>query len=125
MVAKMWDQRNPSCGSSATNRWICGIKDRDETSSASLLQKLDINDITSVLRCLRLRGFGHVQRAMSCIKSITNFQIPSTGNKGGLRKTWSEFVNMDVNNCGLVCTDPLDRDAWRAGVRHSLVMPTP
>ena len=29
-------------------RWICGIKDRDETPSVSLLQKLGIEDITSV-----------------------------------------------------------------------------
>ena len=36
-------------------RWICGIKDRDETPSASLLQKLGIEDITSVLHCWQLR----------------------------------------------------------------------
>ena len=40
-------------------------------------------------------------------------------------KTWSECVKMVVNKCGLAGVDPLDRDAWRAGVRHSLVLPTP
>ena len=35
-------------------RWICGTKDRDETPSFILLQKLGIQDITSVLRCRRL-----------------------------------------------------------------------
>ena len=62
--------------------WICGIKDRDETCSASLLQKLDIKDITSVRRYLRLRWYGHVQLDTSFIKSITNFQILSTRKKG-------------------------------------------
>ena len=41
-------------------RYICGINDRDETPSASLLQKLGIEDITSVLRCRRLKWYGHV-----------------------------------------------------------------
>ena len=50
----------------------CGIKDRDEAPSASLLLKLGIEGITSVLRCRRLRWYGHVQRATSCIKYITN-----------------------------------------------------
>ena len=57
----------------AMTHWISGIKDTDGTCSASLLQKLDIEDIISVLRCRRLRWYGHVQRATPCIKSITNF----------------------------------------------------
>ena len=36
-------------------RWICGIRDRDETPSASLPQKLGIKNITPVPRCRRLR----------------------------------------------------------------------
>ena len=64
---------------------------------------------------------GHVQRATYCIKSITNFQIPSTRKKGRPQKTWSECVKIDVNESGLAGVDPLDRDAWRAGVQHSLV----
>ena len=40
-------------------------------------------------------------------------------------KTWSEYVKTDVNECGLAGIDPLDRDAWRAGIQHNLVLPTP
>ena len=70
--------------------------------------------------------YGHVQRATSCIKSITNFLIPGTKKKGRPRKTWTwlECEKTDVNKCGLAGVDPLDRDAWRASVRHSLVLPT-
>ena len=89
-----------------------------------LLQKLGIEDITWVLHCRRLRRYGHVQRATSCIKTITNFQIPGTRKKGRHWKTWSECVKADVNECGLAGVDPLDRDAWRASVRNSLVLPT-
>ena len=52
-------------------RWICGIKDSDKIPSASLLQKLGIKDITSLLCCRRRRWYSHVQRATSCIKSQT------------------------------------------------------
>ena len=69
---------------------------------ASLLQKCGIEDITLVLRCRRLRWYGHVlQRAMSSIKSITNFPIPSTRKQGRPQKTWSECIKIDVNKCGL------------------------
>ena len=93
MVAKCGHQITMNCSCSATMTcWICGIRDRDETPSASRIQKFGIEVITSVLRCRRLRYYGHVQRATSCIKCITNFTIPSTRTKGRPRKTWSEFV---------------------------------
>ena len=47
--------------------WICGIKDRGKPSPASLKQNIDIEVIAAVLRCRRLRWYGHVQWATSCI----------------------------------------------------------
>ena len=73
-------------------RWICGIIDRDKTPSATLLQKLGIEHITSVLRCRWLGWCGHVQLAMPCIRSITNFQIPGTRKEGRPWKTSSDCV---------------------------------
>ena len=106
-------------------RWICGIKDRDLIHSASLLLKFGIQDITSVRRCRRISWYGYVPRATSCFKSITNFPLPSTKMKGWPCKTWSECVKTDIYKCGLASIKPLDIYAWRAGVRHSLVLPTP
>ena len=68
-------------------RWICGTKVRDETPSVSLLQKLGIVDIKAALSSRRLRWYGHVQRATSCIKAVTDLAIPgragaSTGPTG-------------------------------------------
>ena len=42
-------------------RWICGAKLADEIPSAVLRQKLDLDEITAVLRTQRLRWYGHVQ----------------------------------------------------------------
>ena len=61
----------------------------------------------------------------SCTKSITNFQLPDTRKEGRPCQTWSECVKTDGDKCGLASVDPIDRDAWRADVRHSLVLPTP
>ena len=63
--------------------------------------------------------------ATSCIKSITNFPLLGTRKKVGPRKIWSECVKTVIDKCGLAGVNPLDRDSWRAVVRHSLVLPTP
>ena len=72
---------------------------------------LKFQSFTLVLRCRRLSWYSQIQWAMSCIKSITNFPR-------------SECVKTDVNKCGLAGIDPQDRDAWRVGVQHSLVLQT-
>ena len=91
----------------------------DETCSASLLQKLDIDNITTVLHTRRLRWYGYVLCASFCIESVADFLIPGTRKQTKLRKMHSECVKNDVNNCGLVGIDP-----WH-GCRHSLAQPTP
>ena len=55
--------------------WICGTKDRDETFSVSLLQKLCIKDITAVPHSGQLRWYGHVKHATSCIKYVTDLPL--------------------------------------------------
>ena len=107
MVLKPEDQITPNCSGSATMTvsWAGGSVASNETPSASLLQKLGIEDITPVLRCRWLRWYGHVQRATSYIKSIINFMIPGSRKQEQRRpsKAWSECVKTDVNvnKCGL------------------------
>ena len=57
-----WGPNNPELQQLQHNMiwWICGIKDRHEIPPASLLQKIDITDITSVRQCRKLRWYGHV-----------------------------------------------------------------
>ena len=96
-------------------RWICGIKDRDEIPSGSWLQKLGIENITSVLRFRRL----------SPVSNLSQTFRFSSRKQGRLRKTLSECVKTDVSKCGFAGIDPLNRDAWRVRVQHSLLLPTP
>ena len=87
--------------------------------------KLDLDEITAVLRTRRLRWYGHVQRATSCINSITRLGLPGTRDRGRPRKTWSACVRNDMTICNLDGVNPLDRNSWRTSVRRCQVLPTP
>ena len=84
-----------SAGSVAPKYWV-------ETSSISLLLKLCIKDITAVLPIGRLRWYGHVQCARSCIKSVTDLLLPGPRWEGRPRKTRSECVKTDISDFGLM-----------------------
>jgi len=85
----------------------------------------DVDEIMAVLRTRRLRWYGHVQRATSCINSIMQLGVPGTRNRGRPRKTWSACVRNDMTICNLDGVNPLDRNSWRKSVRRCQVLPTP
>jgi len=85
----------------------------------------DLDEIMAVLRTRRLRWYGHVQRATSCINSITRLGLPGTRDRGRPRKTWSACVRNDMTICNLDGVNPLDRNSWRTSVRRCQVLPTP
>ena len=65
-------------------------------------------------------------RSSSCINSFTSMIIPSARRRGRPKKTWSECVRADMKMCILGSIDPLNREAWGLGVRHSShLLPTP
>ena len=67
-----------------------------------------------------IRWYGHVQRATSCINSITRLGLPGTRDRGRSRKTWSACVRNDMTICNLDGVNPLDRNSWRTSVRCCL-----
>ena len=82
--------------------------------------------MTSALRTRRLRWCGHAAHSSSCINSNTSMMIPSARRRGRPKKTWSECVKADMKMCILGRIDPLNREAWGLGVRHSShLLPTP
>ena len=87
---------------------------------------LGVQEVTAALQTRRLRWYGHVARSSSCINSITSMTIPSARRRGRHKKTWSECVKTDMKMCSLGSIDPLNREAWGLGVRHSShLLPTP
>ena len=66
------------------------MRSKDHISSDSLLRKLGINNIQTVLRYNRLRWFGHVVRNDGCINSITEFEVV-----GQTAWTWKTEEDME------------------------------
>ena len=106
-----WNDRVMIC-------WMCGVKISDEVSSAALLTKLGLEEITSVLRSRKLRWHGHVTCVTGCIHTVKDPLADSKGRgKGRPPKSWKECVRGDIMESGLSSTDPMNRAAWRAGIR--------
>ena len=71
-------------------RWTCNVRLKDRISSDSLLRKLGINNIQTLLRYNRLRWFGHVVRNDGWINSITEFEVVGQRGRGRPKKTWKD-----------------------------------
>ena len=107
-------------------RWTCNVRLKDHISSDSLLRKLGINNIQTLLRYNRLRWFGHVVRNDGCINSITEFEVGGQCGRGRLKKTWKDTINNDLRHWKLSRADPANRMEWRKKLRTNIgaVRPT-
>ncbi|XP_052212345.1 uncharacterized protein LOC127831399 [Dreissena polymorpha] len=106
--------------------WICSVKPDDGVDTGTLYGKLGIPEVTASLRARRLRWYGHVERASSCINPIMKMAILGARGRGRPRKSWSDCVRNDLHTCGMGNTDPQNREAWKSGVRRSSrLLPTP
>ena len=106
-------------------RWTCNVRSKDHISSDSLLRKLGINNIQTLLRYNRLRWFGHVGRNDGCINSITEFEVVGQRGRGRQKKTWKDMIN-NLRHWKLSRADPANRMEWRKKLRTNIgaVQPT-
>jgi len=98
-------------------RWICNVRLSDRVPVNTLLQRLNLPPIESVVRGSRLRWFGHVSRSTDWINQITTLNVDGTAPRGRPKKNWQEVVNHDMVQWGMRDSDPLDRIAWREEIR--------
>ena len=107
-------------------RWTCNVRLKDHISSDSLLRKLGINNIQTLLRYNRLHWYGHVVRNDGCINSITEFEVVGQRGRGRPRKTWKDMINNDLRHWKLSRADPANRMEWRKKLRTNIgaVQPT-
>ena len=107
-------------------RWTCNVRLKDHISSDSLLRKLGVNNIQTLLRYNRLRWFGHVVRNDGCINSITEFEVVGQRGRGRPKKTWKDTINNDLRHWKLSRADPANRMEWRKKLRTNIgaVRPT-
>ena len=101
-------------------RWTCNVRLKAHISSDSLLRKLGINNIQTLLRYNRLRWFGHVVRNDGCINSITEFEVVGQRGRGRQKKTWKDTINNDLRHWKLSRADPTNRMEWRKKLRTNM-----
>ena len=98
-------------------RWMCNVRLSDRVPVISLLQKLKLPAIESLVRGSRLSWYGHVTRSSDWINQVTTMSVEGITPRGRPKKSWQDVVNDDKIQWGLTNTDPLDRGAWRQAVR--------
>ena len=101
-------------------RWTCNVRLKDHISSDSLLRKLGINNIQTLLRYNRLRWFGHVVRNDGCINRITEFEVVGQRRRGRPKKTWKDTINNDLRHWKLSRADPANRMEWRKKLKTNI-----
>ena len=100
-------------------RWMCNVKVNDKINSDSILSKLGLQDIETILRTNRLRWFGHVERSAGWINHVRNLEVQSQKKRPGRPKlTWNDVVVRDKQLLGMMTCDPQDRSNWRGRLRQ-------
>ena len=98
-------------------RWMCNVRLEDRTSSTSLLTKLNLSPIETLVQGSRLRWYGHVARSLDWINKVTTMQVDGTSLRGRPKKTWRETVQNDMVRWGMDRIDPSDRNIWRRAIQ--------
>ena len=103
-------------------RGILGVTRRDHIRNEEIRRILNISPIDEVMRCGRLRWFGHVQRrdADNVTRRVMNLAIPGTRRRGRPKKTWNQQLKDDMTAVGVTQDVALNRTEWRRRTR-----PTP
>ena len=102
-------------------RWMCGVTLKDRCKSEELRKRLDIEDVTDVVRKSRLRWFGHLERKddSDWVSTCRNMVVPGNAGKGEC--SCPRYRRRDVSEDDLKKGHPdrglaKDRDGWRAQI---------
>ena len=106
-------------------RWMCGVITKDEVSSQDLLARMQLDDLTKVLRTRRLRWHGHVERSDGWLKKVQKLSPTGGRGPGRPKKTWTEVIDTDRQALGLTETHPSDRKAWSGRLRSAVRLDPP
>ena len=96
-------------------RWMCGMKVQDRLPSKGLRERLELDDIISVLQQNSLRWYGHVLRKEynDWVKKCVEYEVEGARPRGRPKRTWTEVVQKDCQARKLNREDAMDRIRWR------------
>ena len=82
--------------------WMCGVTLKHRCKSEELRKRLEIEDVSDVVRKSGLGWFRHLERkdAGDWVSACRNMARPIVGNagKGRSKKRWNEVVKDDLKN---------------------------
>ena len=79
-------------------RWMCRISLSEETPSEEIRDRLGIQDISVVMRQIRLKGLGHIERmeTENWVSKCRSLVIDGAAGRGRPRKTWNKVLQNDL-----------------------------
>ena len=82
--------------------WLCNIKKEQRVTTNSLLSRLKLKSLDSVLRCNRLRWFGHVKESELYTGWILDLEVEGSRSCGRPKKCWLEAIKDDLRRWNLL-----------------------
>jgi len=78
-------------------RWMFDVKVKDRVPSKELRERLEIDDIISVLQQNRLRWYEHVlqNEDNDWVKKCMEYEVEDSRPRGRPKRTWRELVQKD------------------------------
>ena len=97
-------------------RWIYGVSLKDRYPTVDLYQSLGVENVAEVVRCSRLRWFGHVEckDKDDWVSACRYLHVDGTRPRGRGQKKWEECAEDDMRSLGLNRKDAQDREVWRS-----------
>ena len=73
-------------------RWIGNVRSDERISSDSVLKKLEITSLVTLMRYSKkiVSRYGHYERSDSWIERCTEVKVEGSQGRGTPRKTWAE-----------------------------------
>ena len=93
--------------------WMYNIKKEQCVSTNSLLSRLKLESLNSVLRCNRLRWFGHVKRSKLCTGQILDLEVEGNRSRAHPKKCWLGAIKDDLRQWNLPAKTCQNRSEWR------------
>ena len=103
-------------------RRMCGVSLKKHLSNEGQRERLGIDCVSDLVRCSRLRWFGHVVRkdAQQWVRKCMGFKVDGSAGRVRRRKSWLECVNDDMKKFGLKKEMAHDRTVWRPAIHGNV-----
>ena len=102
-------------------RWMCNTSLSEQRPSAEIQDRLWIQNISVVMRQMRLRWLGHIERVdtSNWVNKCRSLVIEGATWRGRPRKTWDKVVQSDLQHFHLKKEFAQDCDRWRDAIKKT------